>query len=406
METSRVLSNSRCSVRNPDPVFLDVLGTGEPVGAGVRPARNRTTRRPIASSLTQGLRVNPTPVLMKWPTSEKRIRARSERPCCAGCREPWKYRKRQDLFRCLFALGQHSLHVSERLEALLQVQRHRIVDGRPHAVFGQVPGQGVPFFNPDHELVEYVPCARNFHGKPDQTLVSQVGKSLDILVRVQSALFVPSIERGQFNSKERCLNRVQLEVASYERMVVSLGFTVVAKEADLFGQILTPGHQSASIAHSAEVFRGEKRETPRIAGASNPLPMIFGPDGLRCVLDHLYRPRSQISLIRFISAACPKRCTGMTAFVRSVIRACICSGSILKVFGSMSANTGRAPRRYTDPAVEKKVKLGTMTSSPGPTSKAIMATMSASVPDESPTAYGAPDRQPALLRVHRFPARL
>ena len=47
----------------------------------------------------------------------------------------------------------------------------------------------------------------------------------------------------------------------------------------------------------------------------------------------------------------PKRCTGMIAFVRSVTRAATSSASRLSVAGSMSANTGVAPRRAIDSAV-------------------------------------------------------
>jgi hypothetical protein len=40
------------------------------------------------------------------------------------------------------------------------------------------------------------------------------------------------------------------------------------------------------------------------------------------------------------------------------------------------------------PAVAKKVKAVVMTSSPGPTSSAMRAASSASVPDETPMAWG------------------
>ena len=56
----------------------------------------------------------------------------------------------------------------------------------------------------------------------------------------------------------------------------------------------------------------------------------------------------------------------------------------------MSANTGFAPSRHTALAVAKNVKLGTITSSPGPTPSAISASSSASLPDAQPTACSVP----------------
>ena len=68
------------------------------------------------------------------------------------------------------------------------------------------------------------------------------------------------------------------------------------------------------------------------------------------------------------------------------MRAATATGSRLNVSGSMSANTGVAPSRVTALAVAKNVKLGRMTSSPGPMSRAINASSKASLPEAQPTA--------------------
>ena len=57
----------------------------------------------------------------------------------------------------------------------------------------------------------------------------------------------------------------------------------------------------------------------------------------------------------------------MTARVRGVMTRSIAAGSMLRVAGSRSANTGLAPARTTALAQETNVKLGSTTSSPGPT---------------------------------------
>ena len=56
----------------------------------------------------------------------------------------------------------------------------------------------------------------------------------------------------------------------------------------------------------------------------------------------------------------------------------------------MSTKTGRAPVRQTEPAVAKKVKVGRMTSSPGPISRACRASDRASVPEPQPTPWLTP----------------
>ena len=84
--------------------------------------------------------------------------------------------------------------------------------------------------------------------------------------------------------------------------------------------------------------------------------------------------------------------TGMIALVRLVTAASITLGFTLNVFGSISTNTGRAPSRDTVPPVAKKVRVGTITSSPGPVPIAINAQRSASVPLLTATACATSKR--------------
>ena len=91
-----------------------------------------------------------------------------------------------------------------------------------------------------------------------------------------------------------------------------------------------------------------------------------------------------------MSAAWPKRCTGMIAFVRGVIRRAASATSRLKQAGCESTNTGFAPTRSTPPAVAKNVNAGQSTSSPGPIPSAMSASKIASVPELTPSTYFAP----------------
>lgn len=58
------------------------------------------------------------------------------------------------------------------------------------------------------------------------------------------------------------------------------------------------------------------------------------------------------------------KCSGMIAFVRSVIAAFILDSSVLSVSGLMSTNTGAAPWGAKAFAVKTKVYEGMITSSP------------------------------------------
>ena len=80
----------------------------------------------------------------------------------------------------------------------------------------------------------------------------------------------------------------------------------------------------------------------------------------------------------------------MMALVRGVMAASTRAALALKVAGSRSMKTGLAPTRETTPAVAKKVKLGTITSSPAPMPRAMRAASCASVPLDMPTAWAAP----------------
>src|SRR5262249_29613640 len=84
----------------------------------------------------------------------------------------------------------------------------------------------------------------------------------------------------------------------------------------------------------------------------------------------------------------PKRCTGMIARVRGVIRAATSSASRLSVSGSTSAKTGVAPRRAIASAVAKNVNAGQMTSSPTLIPMASITSTSASVPLATPIVSG------------------
>ena len=91
-----------------------------------------------------------------------------------------------------------------------------------------------------------------------------------------------------------------------------------------------------------------------------------------------------------MSAARPYKCTTMMARVRGVMRLAISAAEILKVSGSMSANTGAAPSALTALPVATNVKGGRITSSPAATPTDRSAKINASVPEATPTPWATP----------------
>ena len=87
--------------------------------------------------------------------------------------------------------------------------------------------------------------------------------------------------------------------------------------------------------------------------------------------------RTRAPLARCMSAS-PRRshCSASNCATAAALR--------LKVAGSMSQNSGRAPARAMVPAVAKKVNGLVITASPGPIPSAMSASSSASVPEDTP----------------------
>ncbi|OPY10207.1 MAG: hypothetical protein A4E68_00012 [Syntrophaceae bacterium PtaB.Bin095] len=87
-----------------------------------------------------------------------------------------------------------------------------------------------------------------------------------------------------------------------------------------------------------------------------------------------------------MSAVCPKRWTGMIAFVFRVMAVRTDAGFMLFVRSSMSEKTGFAPHQVIASAVAMKVFGTVTTSSPGPMPSAMRLSQRASVPFPTPTA--------------------
>ena len=108
--------------------------------------------------------------------------------------------------------------------------------------------------------------------------------------------------------------------------------------------------QQPGVAEGAEVLARKERKAPdRIRAPPTGRDLYVEP--IACAASSItgMPARDAASRIGSMSALRPNRCTGMIAFVRGVIARATAAGSTLKVAGSMSTSTGRAPTRTPRP---------------------------------------------------------
>ena len=201
----------------------------------------------------------------------------------------------------------------------------------------------------------------------------------------------------QLHAQHRRLQRIEPEVAADLVVVVLRLGAMVAKAADPGRQPLVVGRDEPGIAKRTEILARKERKAAERAHRSGMSALVGGADRLSGILDDRQSRRERAaSRSGSMSAHSPYRCTGITALVRGVIAARTEAASTIDVTGSTSTKTGVAPSRATDPAVAKNENVGVMTSSPGPIPSAISATTSASVPDDTPTAWATPSARASL----------
>ena len=116
-----------------------------------------------------------------------------------------------------------------------------------------------------------------------------------------------------------------------------------AKQADALRELVVVRGDRAAVAEREQVLGREEAEGRGDAGRGD----ASRAEGLGRVLEQ----RDAEAFRSSSAAGRPKRWTGMIALVRGVIRLATSSGSMLRLVDSISAKTGRAPRRMIASAV-------------------------------------------------------
>ena len=130
-------------------------------------------------------------------------------------------------------------------------------------------------------------------------------------------------------------------------------------------------------------------------------PPQFAPMDWRRIFQHAQACALRaIAYRRWRSTGKPARSTGSSMRVRGLNAASISSGSMLRVTGSTSTNTGRAPARTITLAVDTQDSGEVITSSPGPMSASASAISMAPVAELITRTGRPPQRRITAPRIH------
>src|SRR2546421_5080663 len=170
---------------------------------------------------------------------------------------------------------------AQRGEALLQVERDRVVDLGADLGPAEVLPEVVPPLRPDDVLVEDVAIARRHPRRPKAIGEARLLERRLVDAGVRLATSRPPVEVLELDEQDRGLHLVEAEVAADDEMVV-LGLAAVdSQDLQALRQCGIVGHAHPRIAERAQVLAWEEGEAADVTDAAGPTaPRILSTDGL------------------------------------------------------------------------------------------------------------------------------
>ena len=146
------------------------------------------------------------------------------------------------------------------LEALLKVQRDRVVDAPADALGFQVLAQRVAALRADRVLVEDVAAPRSANGEFDVLTADEPGVAEQAVVDggVADAGGGPGIEMRELHAQDRGLQRVEAAVPADRLVLVAFALAVDAQYFQARSDVAVVGRYRAAVAECAEIFRWEE----------------------------------------------------------------------------------------------------------------------------------------------------
>ena len=184
-------------------------------------------------------------------------------------------------------------------EALLQVKRHRIVDGAADLLLGQASHDHIalPFTgHPDHVLVEDMVVAQSARGKrlrrQGHTVKEpRIREGLLVGGGICAAGRVPTIQERELGTQDGGLDGVDAEITAHHLVVVALLHAVVADTAQLLRHLSVQAERHAGVTGGTEILTGieadvgGRRDDAR--GLGSRLGGILGAKNLGGILEDL-----------------------------------------------------------------------------------------------------------------------
>src|SRR5207249_1603241 len=186
--------------------------------------------------------------------------------------------------------------VAQVAEAVLQMQRHRVVDRRADGLALEVCLQRVAALDPYRVLMKDGLVA----GVHDRGLQrGQVGQSLGVIGRDLASPPGPGHEMGQLREQHRCLHGIEPGVGTHLVVMVLLGAAVQSQLAQALRDSSVRSNHHPAIAPGTEILTRKERKAGHPAQLAGHAPLAVDlaacPDRLSGVLDdlHIARPRQR-----------------------------------------------------------------------------------------------------------------
>ena len=227
--------------------------------------------------------------------------------------------------RRLLRLREVAALVAETREALLLVERDRVVDLRADALLGEVLAQRVAALHPHHVLVVGVAAARELLGQPDLATQARAGRRARGSGRRRPvALAIQPASRGSLARRIAACSASSRKLPP-TKWCTYLGLMPCTRMSTSFSASASSFVVTRPPSPNAPRFLvGKKEKHPKAPRPPTGTPLYSVPIAWQQSSTSGMAPAT--SRIASMSAACPYRCTGMIALVRGVIAAASCAG--------------------------------------------------------------------------------
>src|SRR5260370_685863 len=157
-----------------------------------------------------------------------------------------------------FRLGEGSWRVAQVLEALLAVERDRVIDFGPDTLLAEKLPERVPLMNPNDVLIEDMTLVRHGPRSDDAAREPRRGKFAIVICCLSFPPRRPTVQVFQLDAQDRRLQLIDAKISADQRMKIFRLAAVNAEHAHPFGKFRVPGGAQPGIAESSQILARKK----------------------------------------------------------------------------------------------------------------------------------------------------